>query len=455
MKRTPEIQRLDQLERTVRALVVAVVFLVGALLAELIFGAETAQAALADRANYPQSQWGYLYYLTTAQSPDPERLAKAGAFMVASTSNQPILERSAPVQVAENLYRIDLRDLRWRWQDWLHVLRRYPYQTAKSGRPTYAPPLVVRMDWLVVTLADANASDAYYRLLYGGRIPKTRDEFLKFWRVDDDPLLRFGLIEGNSGVAQQRIRWIENRPAPRGYAWGTRDSLVIVDASDPLAHPDGRFRHDGEEWIVGIPKFSLASGQRGALQVYLLSDGAGKRIDKADGDLVEDYTKFRAKPQIRTAGSCIQCHHSGLNAPTLNELRRLIEMGVDVYANQKHLQEQLELFHLSDVARELDRNNEDFAAAVEMINGLSPQENAAAFAACVRSYDADLSLLDAARELDSTAEELRLALADWNNRGQTTSARLAALAHQKPIPRTVWEQEYFVAQAALAAWREE
>jgi len=401
------------------------------------------QVADAHRQRYPRSEWGHHYYIRTDTVPRSQRrsLAQTLAFVVASCSPQTIMERCTPGQVDDFLWHIDLRDMQWRWQDWRRVLQSYPYAS-------HDLPLVVRADWLIVHLTDASEHDSYYRLLHRGEVPATRDAWLAHWKVSEQKSLRFGLIEAQSGVSKQRTRWIENRPRLRGYAWGTRDVARLTAGADPLEALDGKFRHDAEEWILGVPKVSVDRGTRGTLQIYLLTDGAGRRVDEADTNVVEDSTRFRDRAAVRTAGSCMTCHDRGLNYPTINELRRLISSGVDVYAG-KAIRDQIELFHLTDVGRDIKRANEDFARGVAMCNGLDPTTNAEALAAAVRRYDATVDLRQAAVELNATTAELRLALAYAGSIG----ARLAGLAHEQPLPRSSWESHYHQARQALAAWR--
>lgn len=415
-------------------------FALGVLVGAVCAGGEV-EAAVAHRAQYPESDWGYHYYLSFAASEDPEKLKAATAFIVASSSRQQILERCVPEPVTDTLAHIDLRGLQWAAADFAHVLKQYPYSASEL-------PLIVRADWLLVRLADGSESDAYYRLLYGAeRIPRTRDEFLAAWGVLPDRSLQYGMIEGQSGVSKSGIRWLESRAIPRGYAWGTRDAVRIDPDTDPLQHLLGDQRHDGEEWIVGAPKVSITTGQRGTLQVYLLSDGTGRRVDKADTDLVEDATRFRGLSAIRTPGSCVQCHLEGLNPPTKHELRTLIRAGVDVYADAKS-QAEIERFHLAEIDRDLKRANEDFATAVQAVCGLPPAQAVEAFRTSVLAYDAAIGLDGAARELGTTPDSLKQALAAASS-GGTLAARLAGLAHGLKMPRATWEREYLAAKAAL------
>jgi hypothetical protein len=413
----------------------------------------------ADRSRYPHADWPYLRWLTVDHlaGEQAEDCAVALRLMVCSSSLQPIIERCVPAEIAPGVYRIDLRDLHWSIEDWRKVVASYPYSHAKtaSGIPD---PAIVRGDWLLLQLADASKSDAYYRLMFGGdKIPKTRDDWLKLLDVSTEPGLddayrNFGLVEGDSGVAKNKVRWIESRPSGRGYAWGTRDTLAVTTDKDPLEHIDGNYQHDGEEWIVGIEKVSLTTGQRGALQVYLLSDGKGTRVDKAPIDLVEDSSQFRGLREIRNPGSCVQCHDSGLNDFTVNEFRRAVASGVDPYVSKKQLQAALEAFHLADTSRDIKRANEDFAAAVTWSTGKPPIEAAACFKRAVLAYDAPLDLAAAARELGAEPEAWKLSLAHASSSGYRLGARLAGMAHGNTIPREAWEDRYLEARQYWREW---
>lgn len=410
------------------------------------------RAAVADQTTLAYDEKPHTHYLSYASTPTAEGrrdLRVATRLMVGSTSRQVVLERSAPVPMTETLARFDLRELKWSRPAFDRLLSQYPYHRYGSK----GSPLVIRADWLTSQLADATVSPAYYELLLG-RVPKTRDEWLHLLRVDRqaDKLLRFGLVEERSGVAKQRVRWIESFPAERGYAWGTRDSLAVTDDKDPLEHPDGRFAHDGEEWIVGIPKVSTASGTRGVLQVYLLADGQGVRVDKAPVDLVEDSTRFRGYAEIRNPGSCVQCHVNGLNEPTRNALREYLLSGASLYARNKETQAGLEAFHLGDVATSIRRANEDYSAMVEVLCGVSANEGAAAFRRAIEHYHAPLDLTAASHELGVSESAMRDALAKQHTIAQSIGARAAGLAHGRTIPREAFEQRFLELRRILDDW---
>lgn len=384
-----------------------------------------------------QADWPFIYYLSLGNTIDVERdeLRLATKFMVASTSMQPILEDTIPVDIPQtNLLRIDIRLLGWEYADWHTVIAaRYPYHESV--------PLVIRADWLLLELADMHASDSYHRLLYGGNpLPKTRDEVLKKLGVANESEHKFGLIEGQSGVSVQGIRLIENRPVFRGYAWGTSDVLALDGNRDPLLHPTGTFPFDGQEWIIGVPKLSRQTGDRGALQVYFLNDKNANLVGRAPIDLVVDETRFRGLHEIRVPGSCIQCHTTGINPPTTNEVRELINSGISVAAD-KQSEQAISKFHLGDPIKEVHRNQDDYQSMVEIGFGVKSSRVSEVFKRAIERYEKPLDLV-------MTAEEMGVDVKVWADSilrvagSPDAGPRLPGLIKKRTIPRRQWEEDY-------------
>lgn len=406
-------------------------------------------AAIQDLATLPLERQPFIRYVTTATAAgalDRNKQEVALKFVVASTSRQENLDYCRPVRVTPTLWRLDLDWLRWNVNDWAAMVAKYPYHPAGAKNAT-----LVRADWLILQLTDQTESDAYLRFVFGKKI-LTRDEALKILAVDFNPAFRFGLIQGNSGVSVAGTRWIENRPISRGYAWGTRDSLQLDGDSDPLERPDGGFKHDGEEWIVGLPKFDPASGFRGALQVYFLANGAGQIVARAPVDLVRDHREFRGFAEIRNPGSCVDCHDSGINPVGPNQLTEVIKSGVEAYADYVNYQA-IEAFHFSQLDKEVRRNNEDFQGAALLACGEPSAEASLYVKQVVAAYDAPVTLERAAAEVYSEAPELKRALALGSATGYSLGARLSALAHGGTVPREAFEENYVAVRGIAEYWR--
>lgn len=410
-------------------------------------------AAFRDVAQFPATEHAHYAYLTLTPTPeaDRERLVNVLRFVVPSLSSRTLLSEQLPTPVAgTNLLRLDLRGLGWE-AAWQTVIKReYVPKYRPDLLASHAVPLVIRADWLAANLMDPiETGDAQYQLIYSGKPPKTAGEFLTFWGIQSDPEYVFGLIEGASGVAEERVRLIENRPgAKRNYGWLTRDSAIIAGKTDPLENLPNRAKFDAQELIVGAPKWY--GGKSGLLQAYFLADGTGKRQEKAPANIVVDHTNLRGV-EIRNSASCVACHIQGINPPTSDEFRAYIEAGARVYAD-KATQREIDRYLGSDVAKEVARNQADYTDGVKLCNGLTAEQNAAAFVAVVRDYDAPVSLEQAARELYATPVELRFALGDYSRRFGL-SGRLALLTQGKEISRPQWVANFALAQTIIANWQ--
>lgn len=411
------------------------------------------KAALEDFAQQPPIPGNYYYLYDYGQSQNRnENLLPVLSFVLASTSVQQILDYVIPKEIIpSSLYRIDLQGLKWSQTAFQKVLSQYPYDPQRKN------PLYIRADWLLSQLTDTSQSNAYYLLLYNAPPSKlSRDAILSQWGVSNDPKLSFGLIENDSGVALSKSRILQNLPVLRGYAWGTLDSIKSDPFIDPVP-PFTQFKHDAEEWIIGAPKFVLQANPPiyGNLQYYFLATSQGQIINAADPKLVEDKSRFKNNPQIRTPGSCIQCHSQGLNYPNVNALRQLIEKGADVYAD-KNSQEQLELFHLLPAHEEIKYANTQFQKIQRHLTGLSSEEFLEAFRSIINEYEKPLSLEKAGKEVNFDPPlDFKFALGAASNSSYTLDARLVGLAHDIPISRQNWEKQYYNAVNAVKIYKKE
>lgn len=428
----------------------------GSLIAAALLAVLPTDAAAAAR-DYAKRPDPHARYLAVGHVPEPQRgkLVAAMMFAIPSASRETLLDRQIPEPIlGANVYRIQLDYLGWDWKQWNEVFKDYPYA---DNDPRY-PLLTVRGDWLVHRLADTTESDAYYRLLYS-KAPATRDEFLAIWGVDQKQQagLELGWIETQSQVSKQGTRFIRRFLSNRGTVWSTQDVLKLNRTSDPLEFPDGQFKHDGEESIAMTPKVSTRLRTRGSAMTFLLSNGQGKRVEEAPVDLVEDYQRtIRSQAAIITNGSCIGCHIHGLHSPSANGVESLLLRGVQLYAKDKDKQEFVERFHLASrgLETEIKRANEDFAAFVEACNGLTPENNAAAYRVAIRDYENDLDLDRAAFELGCSVPDLRNSLAFAASHKLDIGPRFSVLAHgDNRLPRTTFESEYKAAKIMLKNWR--
>lgn len=421
-------------------------------------------AARADHASYGPSA-RYLWFGAIPDEPQQDA-GVAMRFWLPHLSRVTPLEYQRPTLITPTLARIDLEQLGWGYETWRKLCDQYPLATFPLGTDL----LMVRADWLCWVTADATRSTAYYDLLYAGiGTPKTKADFFKVWQVDQkggEPY-QLGVVidEGKSGVAF-RSRLAVYTPSPGGALWETFDSREGFGTADPLENLTGpdKLAHDAQEMIAAIPKFDLATGERGLCQAYLLVDGKGNRVDEAPTDIVEDKSKFLGEPAIRTPGSCVQCH-SGLNGPQENSVREWIADGIELSTYQREAKEYLERFYLSKEGKLITRQNEDFDQFCLSATGLDAVDCVSAYRALVTGYDASVNLEQAAREVYARdGQELRLAIAWYSERlGPAPGVgRLASLTRPNgKVPRRVWQGDrtkgqtgvWHQAMQALSQWR--
>jgi hypothetical protein len=428
---------------------------IAAFAAAALFAACTdSDAAFADLRTLPPEQQQTTAYLTvgTVAPEHREKLTRVLFFVVPSLSSKPYLGDQLPYRVPHsNLLRLDLAGLGWQKTYSGVIAKHYVPKYRPDLHATHQVPLVVSGLWFASNLTDSvETADAQYQLLYGGTPPANEKDFKKFWKVNDDNALNFARLEGQSGVAVQKGRVLENQPtANRGYHWQTYDSRVVAGKTDALENLTARPpKHDATELIAAIPKH--VAGKAGTLQAYFLANDKGQRQEKAPSDIVVDTTGTRGV-EIRNTLSCIACHTDGIRKPSVDQYREFITSGARVYTPDKDTAREIDRYLDSPIAGEIDRNNADYTAGVSMCNGLTPADNARAFSDIVRLFDAPLSLDQAARELYMAADQWRLALGDYS-RTQKLSARLAALAQGQPITRQQWENNFQLAQQVAYAW---
>lgn len=410
-----------------------------------------ASAAFSDYQRHPGSA-----YLSLAEvNPNyRDKLEQTLRFVVPSLSSKSYLGDQLPERVpGTQLLRLNLDGLGWQ-KVWPHVIAaRYVPAYRPDLLKTKYVPLVVSGLWFAAAVTDSNVTgDMQYQLLYGAKPPKTEKEFKAFWQVNGKGDLSFGRIEGKSGVAVEKTRLIENNPtANRAYFWATLDSRVAAGGNDPLENLTARpLKHDASELIAGIPKHYGSQG--GTLQAYFLADAKGNRQEKAPADIVTDDTGTRGV-EIRNTLSCIACHTDGIRHPTLDQYRAYILSGARIYAYEKDVQREVDRYLDSPIAKEIARNNEDYAAGVALCNGLTPAQNAALFRITVQYYDQPVSLAQAAREIYAKDEnEWRLALGNYSRTYQL-NARLSEMASGNSVTRNQWLASYPLAQKVLYAWR--
>lgn len=221
--------------------------------------------------------------------------------------------KSAKPQVVDagrTIIRIDLRNYKWNTRLWDKLVGLYPYRVNHASADakeiaalakTELPFL--RGDWFVATAA---RPPLYYELL---DMPTTIGGLERNLQVDAAADIDQGSVAragfNGSGVSKNN-RLLERHDGGYGAYWRTYDFSENVDKQNLFEHPLGppparnSFVHAGGEAIFHLPNGLLG---------FLLTDGNGRRVDRASTDIVSDPQ--RPDRAVEAGLSCMSCHAKG------------------------------------------------------------------------------------------------------------------------------------------------
>lgn len=429
----------------------------------MLAAANDGDAAVADRARFPASDWSYLYYFSTSSVIEARQanVAKTLRYVVTSLSRDQNLDSHLPVQVGPTLYRIDTRELRWDGTLAKVLVTHYPY--AKHVTDKGQPPLCIRADWFCANVIDETITkDSQYLLLFGKAL-KTSAEFKAAFKAGSEASDTFGYFEGKSGVRPKSAgleRVMQTVPVGRGALFETFDSAIVAGETDGLENVDARPpKHDASELIAPLTKVGTdedGNTQAGNVFAWFLANGnregvAGSRQAAAPANIVEDSLNLRGY-DIRNNLDCVSCHSQGLKMPTLDRYREAIVGGVIIKSYDAKLALDIDRYYRSAFVRDVKRGMDDFAVAIKLINGCTPDENRNLFCENVLAYDDDVTPALAALELGTTPKELSLAIAYWVEKYKDRNTRISMLAQNQPISRAQFESNAYKLQEIMRLW---
>ncbi len=275
-----------------------------------------------------------------------------------------------PIDVAETLFYIDLRNYEWDTRDaWTQIEAEYPYAVpfdpeTQTGLLSKLNSLrsemrceipFVHVDWF---LATASLPPLYHDIL---ALPETEQELERELRIDVNrnlqsaPGVRVWRAGTNDSGVSNHNRVVERHTSPYGAYWKSHDFAGSAGAQNIFTHPLS-FQRDGGEVIFNLPN---------GLQAYYVADGAGNRIDVAPTEIVSNPAA--SDPAVRNGLSCIGCHTEGMK-DFQDGVRAVIEQTETPAYNKDHA---LRLYVEQSVMEELlAQDIERYKTALEATGGV-------------------------------------------------------------------------------------
>ena len=349
-----------------------------------------------------------------------------------------------PIDSAETIFYIDLRDYEWEIGSnrWTQIEAKYPYhidfnapsqkrqqETLKRLRQTMDCEVpFIHVDWF---LATASLPPLYHDIL---DLPKTDRELESRLEVNVAENIRNapGKRVWRAGLNDSRVsknnRVVERHASRYGAYWKSYDFAGSVGSQNIFTHPLS-FEHDGGEIIFNLPN---------GLQAYYLADAEGKRLDAAPINIVSNPAA--SDPTVRSGLSCIGCHTKGMQTFT-DEVRGVIKRTANPPFNKEHA---LRLYTDETTMDTLiDEDTQRYRQALEatggILGGIEPVQ---------RFYEAFSRPLDAAAAAASVGLETQVFLKRIRQNVGLQNLGLLVLENGT-IKRDTWTSKFSQVVSAL------
>ena len=315
-----------------------------------------------------------------------------------------------PIDPAETIFYIDVRDYEWDVDDaWTQIENVYPYniefdaetqavehrKLANLRQQMNCQVPYVYADWFIAT---ASLPPLYHDIL---DLPTTDSALESRLGVDvgknleSAPGKRVWRAGFNDSGVSNNNRVVERHTSRHGAYWKSYDFAGNIEKQNVFTHPLD-FRQDGGEMIFNLPN---------GLQAYMIVDASGNRIDVAPTDIVANPAA--SDPAVRNGLSCIGCHTEGMKTVE-DEVRLNIQRARNpTYDKEQALRlyvehAEMEGYVLEDTERykaALEATGDTFGGLVEPVHRFhevyqSPLEASHAAAAVGLQTDTLLSEID-------------------------------------------------------------
>ncbi|MBV9121872.1 MAG: hypothetical protein JO112_00765, partial [Planctomycetes bacterium] len=430
----------------------------------LLSPADAVAAAWKDAQTLPEGIQPLTRYLSLYNIPPQERAdaAKVLSFHANSLSREPDIV--PPALVAEGtLLRINLADYGWDAKTWdklaatdpyFHILvqteetfeQEYGHYAADSRfvvtetRPekrqvrkaalapwlaetdaqkealaglvkgTHSQGPVLRADWFFRKTAIQEGDQVGYYDFLG--VGKKQADFEQVVGADLDLAKR--LKKEMAGAVLRSTVALNNRRLVRfgtvsGSYWATLDAKTSVDKRNFARVLDDGFAFDATEIIASLPD---------GLHGYFLVNAKGERQDTAPDFIASDSTASGTDRRVHAGLSCVRCHGPVAGIQEIDDwVRQLVAPPLALQSPDYDQLRRLRQLYLSDLGRQVQKDQEQYTEAVKLTNGLTPQANARLYARWWDRYqEQDFDLARIEREVGVPRDQVVAALKEINQK---------------------------------------
>lgn len=292
---------------------------------------------------------------------------------------------------------------------------------------------MLRADWFVAQTAIAEGRKVgYYDLLGAG---KKLADFEKI--VGLDRAFSIKLKKEVQAVVQTSTVALHNRHIVRyqsitGAYWETFDAKENTDQRNAIRLLNGDFTHDARETYGTLPN---------GLFAFFLSDAVGNRANTAPDFIASDGRSGGTDRRVHVGLSCVRCHVPGIQ-PIDDWARKLYRGDIKLDVTDLNKYVRLRQLYTSDLDGRIAKDQADYAETLKRCNGLTPAENARAYAAAWGRYnEALLSVEDVARETGYTPQAIVAAIKGRAQAGLADPVLVGLLQRPSiPIVRSHFEE---------------
>ena len=349
-----------------------------------------------------------------------------------------------PIDDAETIFYIDLRDYEWDIRDaWTQIESVYPYAMefdaeGQTGLRTKLTRLrqtmncevpYVYIDWF---LATAVLPRLYHSIL---DLPETERELERTLEVDvlrnlqSAPGRRVWRAGFNDSGVSNHNRVVERHTSRYGAYWKSYDFAGSIGTQNIFTHPLS-FEQDGGEVVFNLPN---------GLQAYYISNATGNRIDVAPTNIVSNPAA--SDPAVQNGLSCIGCHTEGMKRFE-DEVREVVERTNNPAYDKAHA---LRLYvDQATMDRLLDEDTERYEAALEktggVFGGIEPVH---------RFYETYQGPVDAAYAAAALGLQTEAFLSEIGKKSNLQRLGLTGLVSGGNVKRDVWTSQFADVVSAL------